>query len=965
MTSPLHALPQRARVSSLVCSLFISLTLARLARRPRASRPRRRPARARYAHSGFRRFACLLMVTVMFAQFVFAPPEASHAAVKAVSATAVNSAQDARHWWHASGWAASSERFLRRIWDGKGAKRRAASKPKPQETQEERNGRVARVEISPREATIAAGQEIHFIAVAYDSNNSPVGGVSFDWDKEDEATGERASAEESGKFSSANGRFSSPKEGNFRVKARFGGIEASAKVKVKGVRRSSGQQPIGTRTVSSRDLPQQSRSSLSPPATKDRIAKNAPGRLATRYSSGGTRAMPRLLPLLPDEYSWNDGNHWSADDPGMERGNPPGRKPDGGAGSGNFHFAAPVLAYEGRGLDLNVGMAYNSRIWHKVNSDITFDIDHDWPAVGWSLGFGKIVGMGLQNGYMLIDPDGTRHSYDGTLTVDQLYQTFKGHTTDGSFIDLDVTGFNAANGGAPETGFAYFPNGTLILYGAPGSNAIYPVYIEDANGNMIWISYRNNHGPQIETVTDPLGRVSQFHYDSSNLLTAITAPGFDGSTRTAVRLHYRDLTLDAGSNYGFTGLTTHVRQSTVPVIDAIYYPATGTGYWFGDLVSYSSYGMLNKIIEQRGMSFIDQGLTSQGIVNQGSMTRQMVYDYPMTSSGLTDTPTYQTMTETWAGMTVPAAETQYDVHENDSPRRVVITRPGGVKTVMLSHNTPGQFTDGLIYQDETRTPEDALLGKSFVQWEQGDYGSPRPSRVEATDERGQTTGKELSYGPRFNQMTEIREYDYGYSHGGANTLLRKTVNQYLNNSNYTDPLSGGAYWRHIFNLPTLNEVYAGDGVTRLARTEYSYDEFTGAAGLQNTPDIVYSGHDLAFDPYVPGAYNPITEYRGNVTTVKRYANAETLDEDTAVVEIRHYDITGNVRKVETSCCEQTTINYTVDTQYAWPESQISGSPTDPNKRNTNCASFLLSQCFVGEYSHDRQRAGFSRWRDRL
>jgi len=33
-------------------------------------------------------------------------------------------------------------------------------------------------------------------------------------------------------------------------------------------------------------------------------------------------------------------------------------------------------------------------------------------------------------------------------------------------------------------------------------------------------------------------RVIQFYYDSNNLLTAITAPGFDGSTRTAVRLHY-------------------------------------------------------------------------------------------------------------------------------------------------------------------------------------------------------------------------------------------------------------------------------------------------------------------------------------------------------------------------------------------------------------------------------------------
>ena len=178
MTYMLRALSLRARMLSLNCSMFVTLTLGRLSRRYLARRLRPRPARARFAYSGFRRFACLLMVAVMFAQFVLAPPEVSHAAVKAISATAAGSAQDARHWWHASGWAAWSERFLQRIRYGNGAQRRAAPKPEPQETQESRNRRVARVEISPREATIAAGQEVYFIAVAYDADNSPVGCVS-------------------------------------------------------------------------------------------------------------------------------------------------------------------------------------------------------------------------------------------------------------------------------------------------------------------------------------------------------------------------------------------------------------------------------------------------------------------------------------------------------------------------------------------------------------------------------------------------------------------------------------------------------------------------------------------------------------------------------------------------------------------------------------------------------------------
>src|SRR5262245_13325901 len=238
------SLRARVRVLSLNCSLFVAMMLARLAQWRCASRPRPHHPRARFARSGFYRFACLLMVAVMFVQSVLGPPQVAHAAVKAVSAKAANYGQDTRFWWHASGWAAWSERFLRRIRYGKGAQRRAAPKPEPQETQEARNGRVVRVEISPREATIAAGQEIYFIAVAYDANNSPVGGVSFDWDKENEDTGERVVVEERGKFFSANREFSSSKKGNYRVKARFGGLEASAKVKVKGLKYLSGQQPI-------------------------------------------------------------------------------------------------------------------------------------------------------------------------------------------------------------------------------------------------------------------------------------------------------------------------------------------------------------------------------------------------------------------------------------------------------------------------------------------------------------------------------------------------------------------------------------------------------------------------------------------------------------------------------------------------------------------------------------------------
>jgi RHS repeat-associated protein len=43
--------------------------------------------------------------------------------------------------------------------------------------------------------------------------------------------------------------------------------------------------------------------------------------------------------------------------------------------------------------------------------------------------------------------------------------------------------------------------------------------------------------------------------------------------------------------------------------------------------------------------------------------------------------------------------------------------------------------------------------------------------------------------------------------------------------------------------------------------------------------------------------------------------------------------------METDCCTQTTINYTLSTQYALPESQTSGSPSDTNKQNTTSAVY--------------------------
>lgn len=149
MTSPLHALSLRARVLSLICSQFIALMLVRLAHWRLASRLRPRHARARYAPSAFRRFACLAMAVVMSLQ-VPASPQVSIAVAEVVSAKAINSWHEGRFWWHSSGWAARMERFRngflpsigamakRPGWDGESAPSYSRPTPHEVETQQDR-----------------------------------------------------------------------------------------------------------------------------------------------------------------------------------------------------------------------------------------------------------------------------------------------------------------------------------------------------------------------------------------------------------------------------------------------------------------------------------------------------------------------------------------------------------------------------------------------------------------------------------------------------------------------------------------------------------------------------------------------------------------------------------------------------------------------------------------------------------
>jgi hypothetical protein len=418
-------------------------------------------------------------------------------------------------------------------------------------------------------------------------------------------------------------------------------------------------------------------------------------------------------------------------------------------------------------------------------------MDRDWVAPGWSLGFGKVINL-VTGGVVQVDRDGTRRFFKGTSTISASNVVFEGQSVDGRFIktktDTSVVTVQGVVCYYNPSTYIKYPDGTTVWYDVwsqPNSNGCYPVgtpitmapkTITDRNGNRIEISYYNETAPTapqgrwINWIKDTLGRTYTFNYTLANgryLLTNITGPALRDSNnnvvqRTFARFAYKDHTLA----YNFAGLTPHVREATVKVLSDIYYPATQSGYWFGDSDSYSPYGMIRKVQEQKGMSY-----SAVNGITAGQMSRQKTYAYPMdTTSSINDIPAFQSVTDTWDGITTGNPITSYAVNWTATPRTTTVTGPDQSRVIEYSFNLtdlpdsdPEKFKDGLTFKSEFYDANNELIARNEVTWEKGYLDVPRPKRVYHSEYENGIT------------LTTSSIYD---SYGDYNQVRRCCINSY-------------------------------------------------------------------------------------------------------------------------------------------------------------------------------------------
>lgn len=692
---------------------------------------------------------------------------------------------------------------------------------------------------------------------------------------------------------------------------------------------------------------------------------------------------------------WDPTNRPSLDKPVNNRGGQPNKI----TGNNNFQLVAPVLSLPGRGADLNLSFVYNSLVWNQSGSqEMYFDIDHDSPAPGWHLGFGKMVMMGTA-GCMLIEPDGTRHPFKGSVFNFHYnplgpfpardIPVFKGETTDGSMIEYRCEPPSLQN---PQ-GVARYPNGTVVHYtnlgdAAQPRNYLYPTVIRDKNGNAISISYTwPDAEPRIQRIVDTVGRVIDFHYDTQKRLTSISGPDLkdangNATRRTFVRLHYRTLQLGAGL---FSGIT-HVRNTAPFVVDAIYYPATRTGYVFGP-DAYSSYGMLLKVSQQRDMSFTPGSTNDeQGTITAGTVTRTQTYDYPATPANLTSAPVFTEISETWEGGGTTPTKTKFTVVENATTRErtITVTNPDNTKTeqvaffssVDLPDSDPDKFKNGLTKEERRLDSNGNLIQKTVFTWEPGGPNAvPRLQQTEIIDERGQILKSVYDQYGANNSVGRTREYDYPIDNQPA-AVFRTTVNTFLSYNDGDLDLGlespGTLIHPRLVNLVTSTKVFQGEdtGNVLAAYSEFKYDEY--AETLKAYPRDGSSSGDLFIfgESRQPNGITGILQFaaffsplprstttanggfgenyftkRGNLTSVSKYADTSNPSAPAApIVEKMKYDMAGNVISSSKICCEELSSDFnSLATQFAFPVSQTRGS-ADPNSllRVTTTTSYDLA-----------------------
>jgi RHS repeat-associated protein len=551
--------------------------------------------------------------------------------------------------------------------------------------------------------------------------------------------------------------------------------------------------------------------------------------------------------------------------------------------SRDCEWSLPLVSLPGRaGLDLGLTLSYSSMVWTKVGSYVYFDQDNGTPSPGFRLGFPTIGNVFLDaqanvNARMMVTSSGRRVNflYAGHYGS---YDQYK--ATDSSYAELLDYGGSI---------YLRATDGTNLQFTSSGGEW-HCVLVRDRNGNMITAAY-NGYG-DITSVTDTLGRVINFHYDTNSNVDYI----WQTWTVNGATVEHRWATFGWETKSltpSFSNLTPVGTYTNIPMLTQVGL-ADGSYYKF----EYNNFGQANAI--RRYTS--DGGPSTDDDVQRAYVT----YDYDPNPADCPRITTSHVTAENWLGNVQTTFEDLGDGWHR-------MTMPDGVQYTeqyQVSGYRRGLVTASEVWgKDDPSNPSSQFKKQKWttINWTQDNTSLPyqlNPRVIETIidDAGGNHRRTTVDYSNAAYAQWGLPYFVSEYLNDGS-TEVRRTYTDYNLSQPYLD-------WHIIGLVSAVHIVDVSNGWEPKSKTTYGYDEAS-----VDSQAIAASQHDQ----YFATSFNT----RGNLTSVSRWDVTDISNGGKAHTSQIRYNAAGSLL-----------------------------STTDPNPTPVHQTSFSYGDSFSDNTSHN-------------